>query len=266
MSDAAEDMSGEQENLLSGVEAPEPEGTGGEPEGSVRTNDQGPRDAGPEGAEHVRDTAGTADTENDPNNQEPERPEWLPEKFKSPEDLAKSYQELEKKLNDKNEPPEAYEVELPEGMDGLSEDDEAAFKDMGLTNDQAQKLVNFFYENVVPELQEARTEVEKQRLASAWNMKSADSHEFQQRLTEVKSWASRNLPEQAVNEMAKTHNGIAALYQMMQTGMQANQQQGGPEGRPGKQELQDLMNDQRYINREPDFMEYVNKKFREAYD
>ena len=26
-----------------------------------------------------------------------ERPEWLPEKFKTPEDLAKSYSELEKK-------------------------------------------------------------------------------------------------------------------------------------------------------------------------
>ena len=28
-----------------------------------------------------------------------ERPEWLPEKFSSPEDLAKSYSELEKKLS-----------------------------------------------------------------------------------------------------------------------------------------------------------------------
>ena len=32
-------------------------------------------------------------------NQPSERPEWLPEKFKTPEDLAKSYSELEKKLS-----------------------------------------------------------------------------------------------------------------------------------------------------------------------
>lgn len=32
-------------------------------------------------------------------NQQTERPEWLPEKFASPEDLAKSYAELEKKLS-----------------------------------------------------------------------------------------------------------------------------------------------------------------------
>lgn len=33
------------------------------------------------------------------NKQQEERPSWLPEKFKSPEDLAKSYAELEKKLS-----------------------------------------------------------------------------------------------------------------------------------------------------------------------
>jgi hypothetical protein len=30
-----------------------------------------------------------------------DRPDWLPEKFSSPEDLAKSYAELEKKLSSK---------------------------------------------------------------------------------------------------------------------------------------------------------------------
>lgn len=39
----------------------------------------------------------------------PERPDWLPEKFSSPEDLAKSYAELEKKLSSPQE--EAANVE-----------------------------------------------------------------------------------------------------------------------------------------------------------
>jgi len=33
---------------------------------------------------------------------EPDRPEWLPEKFKSPEDMAKAYSELEKTLGSKD--------------------------------------------------------------------------------------------------------------------------------------------------------------------
>ena len=40
-----------------------------------------------------------------------ERPEWLPEKFKTPEDLAKSYSELEKKLSSPTE--ETQEDQAP---------------------------------------------------------------------------------------------------------------------------------------------------------
>ena len=50
-------------------------------------------------------------------NQPSERPEWLPEKFKTPEDLAKSYSELEKKLSSPAEetPPEqAPAEEIPQ--------------------------------------------------------------------------------------------------------------------------------------------------------
>lgn len=46
-----------------------------------------------------------------------DRPEWLPEKFKSAEDLAKAYQELERKLSSKT-PPEATE----KAQDGEDED------------------------------------------------------------------------------------------------------------------------------------------------
>lgn len=35
--------------------------------------------------------------------QAPDRPQWLPEKFKSPEDMARAYSELEKKLGGKQE-------------------------------------------------------------------------------------------------------------------------------------------------------------------
>jgi len=43
-------------------------------------------------------------------NQASERPDWLPEKFNSPEDLAKSYTELEKKLSVPKETPAENEA------------------------------------------------------------------------------------------------------------------------------------------------------------
>ena len=252
------------ENILSGVEVPEAEGQGATAD--VRDNAQAPAPSEPQGAEYTRDDAGTAGTENDPNAQE-ERPPWLPEKFKTPEDLVKAYNEMGKKIREKHGPPEQYEIELPEGVGELSEQDVEAFKNMGLTNDQAQNLVNHFYQEVVPAIQDARADAERARLASVWNMGSPDSHEFHQRLTEVKSWASRNLPEAVVNEMAKTHNGVNALYQMMQQGAERNQvKPASAQSRPSQKELMDLMNDERYLKRDPDFMEYVNRRFREAYD
>lgn len=45
--------------------------------------------------------------------QKVERPAWLPEKFKTPEDMAKSYAEAEKKISELTKPPAAAKVETP---------------------------------------------------------------------------------------------------------------------------------------------------------
>jgi len=46
-----------------------------------------------------------------------ERPEWLAEKFKTPEELAKAYGELEKKIGTSDSVPDDYQIQLPEGVD-----------------------------------------------------------------------------------------------------------------------------------------------------
>ena len=53
-----------------------------------------------------------------------ERPQWLPEKFKSPEDLAKAYNELQSKLGSKSQATEepAPNVEEPEEQEAQSDD------------------------------------------------------------------------------------------------------------------------------------------------
>ncbi len=64
--------------------------------------------------------------EGDENSSSEDRPEWLPEKFKSPEDMAKAYSELEKKLgqpkvtedtpkSNEKKPPKPEEI--PEGAE-----------------------------------------------------------------------------------------------------------------------------------------------------
>jgi len=195
------------------------------------------------------------------------RPEWLPEKFKTPEELVKAYNEMGSKIREKTEPPEQYEVKLEDGSDvELTESDVEVFKDVGLNNEQAAKLTNYFYESVVPNLMEAKADIEKQRLSLEWNM-DANSNEFTQQLAQVKSWANQNLPESVVTELSRTANGVATMTQLMEQGAKSHRAVGeSSQPRPDKTQLMEMMNDQRYWNGDEDYREYVRQQFERAYD
>lgn len=78
----------------------------------------------------------------------PSRPDWLPEKFKSVEDLNKSYIELEKKLGAFRGAPEEYKLELPEELSQYDYDGDSAFvsdfkqlmKENNVSQDLYQKI------------------------------------------------------------------------------------------------------------------------------
>lgn len=196
------------------------------------------------------------------------RPEWLPEKFKSPEDLVKAYNEMGRKIREKSEPPEQYELQMPEGLEGdvtMTDDDIAAFRDAGLTNDQAQKLVHYFSESVIPALVEERTSIERDRLANTWGV-DASSQDFAQKMTNLKSWASRNLPEEVVQELGRSASGVQTIERMMAANAAGNQAPQQTQVRKGKAELQALMDDPRYAARDDDYMRYVQEEFHRAYD
>ena len=55
-----------------------------------------------------------------------QRPEWLPEKFKSPEDLAKSYTELERKLTEEGENRSNLEAQLGDLYEQFESSQQAA--------------------------------------------------------------------------------------------------------------------------------------------
>jgi len=71
---------------------------------------------------------------------EPERPEWLPEKFNTGEDLAKAYGELQKKFSQgKHKAPEEYDESVFKDA-GIPEDDElySTYKDWAKENGISQ--------------------------------------------------------------------------------------------------------------------------------
>jgi len=233
--------------IFDGVETPPPEEP---PEELVNTPEKPPEEKTEEG--------------------EGERPEWLPEKFKTPEDLVKAYHEMGTKIREKNEPPEAYDIKVTQGDEEqaieLSEAEVEVFKDANLTNDQAQKLTQYFHEHVIPEIVNAKAEVEKERLGLDWNMDPSSS-EFTQQLAKVKSWAQQNLPEAAVTELSRSAAGVKTLANLMEQGNQGHKVTGNTaSSRPDRSQLQDLMNDERYWKGDEDYRRYVQEQFQRAFD
>ncbi len=84
------------------------------------------------------------------------RPEWLPEKFKTGEDLSKSYKELEKKLGAHVGAPENYEMAIEEGLEdySITSDDPFAtdfakvLKEGGINQDTYNKIANLYFAKV----------------------------------------------------------------------------------------------------------------------
>ena len=95
------------------------------------------------GAPKKDEAEDTADTK------APERPEWLPEKFGKPDEMAKAYIELEAKLREKGKlAPEEYSMaaELAETIDTDADafkEFQGIAKEAGLTNDAFNKMVDF---------------------------------------------------------------------------------------------------------------------------
>jgi hypothetical protein len=145
-----------------------------------------------------------------------ERPEWLPEKFNSPEDLAKSYAELEKKMSapkdDAPEDPPTEEVE-PEQSTGEPQFDKFAeeFASSGeLSEDSFDELANMGYpremvETYIKGMQSAQTAD-----ANAVMDVAGGSEGYQ----ELTAWAKDNMPENELllyNQMVETGTDNAKM-------------------------------------------------------
>jgi len=141
------------------------------------------------------------------------RPEWLPEKFKTPEDLAKSYGELEKRLSQGGQAPEAYDLTLPDGLDSLGDDLFQDFRDGHLSNKQAQAVVDSISERILPSIYQAKAEKEELILQNAWG---STKEEATSRYQLVKTWAEKHFKDQPESlDHLKSASGILFLESEM---------------------------------------------------
>jgi len=213
-----------------------------------------------------------------------QRPEWLPEKYKSPEDLAKAYKELESKLGNredeyrskifeelqaeafKDRPASSGEYELPEFIneeESLSSDllkwwADHSFEN-GYSQDEFAKGIEI-YKNSMPQGPDLNAE----------RVKLGDS--ANQRIDAASMFAMKFFPEKtlpAIERLCESAEGIMALEVIMESmkdgsfATQTNTSIGSSEA-----DLKEMMRDERYWNaskRDADFVKKVDAGFKKIY-
>lgn len=213
-----------------------------------------------------------------------ERPEWLPEKYKTPEDLAKAYKELEGKLGAKDEeiraklmqeleatamegvPATAGEYELPDFVDEETVQDSALLKkwaDHCFENKYSQEEFARGLELYISALGEpVNLEAEAQKLGENANT----------RISAATAFANKFFPKEvmpAVERMCETSEGIVALEKIMEA-LNDGDFTGTTSVASGQTEaeLREMMKDERYWNpraQDRDFIRKVEEGFKKLY-
>ncbi len=145
-----------------------------------------------------------------------ERPEWLPEKFKSPEDLSKAYSELEKKFTQSRQESNQNDNDANEPTEEVStEDARQTVENAGLDFDKIQSEFN--QNNTLSE--ETYKEMESKGIPKAMvdsyieGQKSLgeqylkEIYEFaggENTYQEMSQWASENLSESEIDAFNKS--------------------------------------------------------------
>jgi hypothetical protein len=207
------------------------------------------------------------------------RPEWLPEKFNTPEDLVNSYSSLESKLGKgqeelresimneieseafANRPEKSGDYTLPEGMDELATDPNVEWwSNFAWENGFSQDEFNEGLNRMLPPQPDLDSEIEK--LGDNANA----------RIEAVALWSQKNLPaefEQEVMRMGETAEGVQLLEHFMSA--LSSGSVSGDATTPtvlGKQELESMMKDPRYwdnTRRDPAYVKQVDEGFAKLY-
>lgn len=214
---------------------------------------------------------------------ETDRPEWLPEKFKTPEDLVTSYSNLESRMGKgeedirtsildeieseafANRPETSGDYALPEGTEEIAED---------LANDpNVEWWSNFAWENG---FSQEEFEEGLQRMIPQGPDLEAEAAKLgdnaNARIEAVSLWAQKNVPEEmsdAVMAMGESAAGVELLehFMSMTDGVNLGGEASTTAGL-SQDDLRSMMQDPRYwdnTRRDPSFVKQVDEGFSKLY-
>jgi len=214
---------------------------------------------------------------------QPERPEWLPEKYNTGEDLAKAYKELESKLGTKEEdirskiieeiqteafserPESAGDYQLPDIVNEEMAVDNELLKwwadhsyENGFSQDEFNKGIEMYAQAIGG--QEPDLDAEAAKLGDNAN----------DRIQAASMFANKFFPAEAipaVERMCESHEGILALEAVMEAMKDGSfTAETQPSAGQSEADLREMMNDPRYYkDRDPHFVKQVTEGFQALY-
>lgn len=213
------------------------------------------------------------------------KPDWLPEKFERPEELANSYRELERKFYQRKDElreqivselnqeaisaapisPGDYEVQFnaPEGLEYTVRDDDPMVDwfrnkahNYGLSQDEFNEIINEY------------AALDSNR-GPDWNVESEILGEYaEKRLERVDSWAHKSLSDEAYSAFANIR-ASASMVQLFEELMELNGQPQFTMTSPTEfqerislEDLRSMQNDPKYWrDKDPAFISKVRAGF-----
>jgi len=214
---------------------------------------------------------------------QPQRPEWLPEKYNTGEDLAKAYKELESKLGTKEEDIRSKIIEEIQ-TEAFSERPESAGdyqlpdivnEEMAVDNELLKWWADHSYENGFSQ-EEFNKGIEMYAQAIGGQEPDLDAEAAKlgdnanDRIQAASMFANKFFPEQAipaVERMCESHEGILALEAVMEAMKDGSfTAETQPSAGQSEADLREMMNDPRYYkDRDPHFVKQVTEGFQALY-
>lgn len=222
---------------------------------------------------HMHDTQKTHDTPEDDNLLKAD----IPDKFKDPETgavrvdmLAQSYRALEKKLSERPVTPKTPDEYCIACEHGLFEPDHEVNRRLhakGFTQEQAQEVYDLAAEKMVPMIQEVAADYSADREVEKLITHFGGADQWRDVSRQLLSYGRRALPDDVLDNLASSYEGVLALYKMMQGGEPSIQ---GKKGRApsalDEKELGSMMRDPKYWrDKDPAFVAKVTKGFEALY-
>jgi hypothetical protein len=191
--------------------------------------------------------------------------------------LLKSYLELEKKLTQhKSEPvqtlldipsdPKDYAISISHDMFTADDEINQRLHEKGFTNDQAQFLYDLAAEKMVPLILDIAQEFEAERQLDKLITTFGSKERFAEVSRQLLAYGKKSLPQDVLDGLASTYEGVMALYRMMQSGKPLSIQQ--PSENPSLDEttLRTMMRDPKYWrDKDSAFIKKVSDGFRQVF-